>query len=98
MLAARGSEPIATSAPAAASACAQARPMPVAPPVTHATRPERKRSAPVAALRSCCISVVMVMSAVAGDDKSLGKSGSERAQVIAYGNEACPLPARKGED
>src|SRR5690349_17121823 len=40
-----GSDPSAKSAPASASASAIARPMPVAPPVTHAVRPERNRAA-----------------------------------------------------
>ncbi len=39
-----GSEPMAISAPAWASATAVARPMPVAPPVTQATRPARNFS------------------------------------------------------
>src|ERR1700704_801844 len=76
---------MARSAPAAASATAQARPMPVAPPVTQATRPARNRS------------VASAMSVTAGDDESLGETEPERTQIIADGHKACPLPARESE-
>src|SRR5262245_26844492 len=59
------------SAPASASARAIARPMPVAPPVTHPTRPARNR-------------VSTSALPPAGYLKALGKAEPERRDVVAH--------------
>src|SRR5689334_13263325 len=84
-----GSEPMAISAPAAARATAVAWPMPVAPPVTQATRPARNFSATPAS--ATCL-------AFRRHGEALGESRPEGAEVVADGDQCGAVTAGEIED